>query len=334
MTDVNTENIISIKNLKVELMSISGLVYAVRDITLDIKKGEILGIVGESGCGKSMTAKSILRLHDEKKMQYGGQIILNGEKDILKMSKKELRAMRGRDISMIFQDPIIALNPLQTIGSQIVEMYKLHTDLSKEEAASKAIDLLNLVGIVPAQDRFKQYPFEMSGGQLQRASIAMALACNPKLLIADEPTTALDVTMQAQILDLLKKLQQQYHSSILLITHNFGVVAEICDRIAVMYAGQIVESGDVREIFYRPCHPYTRDLISSIPKTGQHGQQLTTIPGMPPALNRDITGCPYAPRCQKACEKCRTQAPSLRKASDTHEYLCFLDPYTDQEVKA
>jgi len=326
VTNGDSENIISIKNLKVELMSISGLVYAVRDITLDIKKSEILGIVGESGCGKSMTAKSILRLHDEKKMEYSGQIILDGEKDILKMSKKELREMRGRDISMIFQDPITTLNPLKTVGKQITEMYKLHSDITAEEAAEKAIELLNMVGIVPAQERFRQYPFELSGGQLQRVSIAMALACNPKLLIADEPTTALDVTMQAQVLSLLKSLQQKYHSSVLLITHNFGVVAEICDRIAVMYAGQIVESGDVREIFYNPCHPYTRDLIASIPKTGQHGKQLTTIPGMPPRLNQDIVGCPYAPRCPKAGERCRKEAPELRKVNDIHEYLCFLDP--------
>jgi len=326
VTNGDSENIISIKNLKVELMSISGLVYAVRDITLDIKKSEILGIVGESGCGKSMTAKSILRLHDEKKMEYSGQIILDGEKDILKMSKKELREMRGRDISMIFQDPIASLNPLKTVGKQITEMYKLHSDITAEEAAEKAIELLNMVGIVPAQERFRQYPFELSGGQLQRVSIAMALACNPKLLIADEPTTALDVTMQAQVLSLLKSLQQKYHSSVLLITHNFGVVAEICDRIAVMYAGQIVESGDVREIFYNPCHPYTRDLIASIPKTGQHGKQLTTIPGMPPRLNQDIVGCPYAPRCPKAGERCRKEAPELRKVNDIHEYLCFLDP--------
>ena len=333
MTNGNSENIISIKNLKVELMSISGLVYAVRDITLDIKKSETLGIVGESGCGKSMTAKSILRLHDEKKMEYGGQIILDNEKDILKMSKKELREMRGRDISMIFQDPITTLNPLKTVGKQITEMYKLHSDISSEEAVQNAIDLLNMVGIVPAEKRFVQYPFELSGGQLQRVCIAMALACRPKLLIADEPTTALDVTMQAQVLDLLKRLQQKYHSSVLLITHNFGVVAEICDRIAVMYAGQIVESGDVREIFYHPCHPYTRDLIASIPKTGQHGTQLTTIPGMPPRLNQDITGCPYAPRCAKAGERCRTEVPTLRKVSDVHEYLCFLEPDC-QEVNA
>lgn len=313
-------------------MSISGLVYAVRDITLDIRKGEILGIVGESGCGKSMTAKSILRLHDEKKIEYGGQILLDGNRDILKMSKRELRAMRGRDISMIFQDPITTLNPLKTVGKQILEMFRLHSDISEEEAVRKSVELLDQVGIVPAEERFRQYPFEMSGGQLQRASIAMALACNPKLLIADEPTTALDVTMQAQVLDLLKKLQQQYHSSILLITHNFGVVAEICDRIAVMYAGQIVESGDVREIFYHPCHPYTRDLIASIPKTGQHGQMLTTIPGMPPRLNQDIVGCPYAPRCTRACDKCRTEAPVLKKANEDHEYLCFLDPDDRQEV--
>ena len=322
----NNENLISIHNLKVELMSTSGLVYAVRNINLDIKKGEILGVVGESGCGKSMTAKSILRLHDEKKMEYGGEIIFDGEKDILKMSQKELRAMRGKEISMIFQDPITTLNPLMTVGKQIMEMFKLHSDMSRQEAYEKSLRLLEDVGITPAEQRFKQYPFEMSGGQLQRASIAMSLACNPRLLIADEPTTALDVTMQAQILELLKNLQKEFGASILIITHNFGVVAEICDRVAVMYAGQIVESGDVREIFYNPCHPYTQDLIGSIPKTGNSGSELVTIPGAPPQLNKDIVGCPYAPRCKKAGDKCHKEAPSLRQAKDGHDYLCFLDP--------
>ena len=320
-----SESLISIRHLKVELMSVQGLVYAVRDINLDIAPGEIHGIVGESGCGKSMTAKSILRLHDEKKMAYSGEILLDGERDILKMNKKELQQLRGKEISMIFQDPITTMNPLHTVGKQIMEMMLLHMNISKKEAKRRAVELLEKVGIFPGEERFKQYPFEMSGGMLQRASIAMSLACSPRLLIADEPTTALDVTMQAQVLELLKELQQELQSSILLITHNFGVVAEICDRVSVMYAGQIVETGDVREIFYHPHHPYTQDLIASIPKSGERATKLVSIPGAPPKLNLPIVGCPYAPRCTRACDRCFREAPEMRQCGDTHQYMCFLD---------
>ncbi len=319
-----SEPLISIRHLKVELMSVQGLVYAVRDVNLDIMPGEIHGIVGESGCGKSMTSKSILRLHDEKKMAYSGQILLDGNRDILEMSQKELRTMRGKEIAMIFQDPITTLNPLTRVGKQIVEMLQLHTDISKEDAKKRAIELLEKVGIHPGAERFDQYPFEMSGGMLQRASIAMSLACNPRLLIADEPTTALDVTMQAQILDLLKELQQEMQSSILIITHNFGVIAEICDRVSVMYAGQIVETGPVRKIFDHPCHPYTQDLIASIPRSGERGNTLISIPGAPPRLNIPIPGCPYAPRCTKASEVCHKYAPDVKTAADGHQYRCFL----------
>ncbi len=333
VTNLGAENIVSIKNLKVELMSTSGLVYAVRNINMDIRKGEILGLVGESGCGKSMTAKSILRLHDEKKMEYGGQILLDDGRDILKMKKSELRQLRGGVISMIFQDPLITLNPLMKVGKQITEMLSLHTDMSGKDAYQRTLSLLDAVGITPPEQRFEQYPFEMSGGQLQRASIAMSLACSPRLLIADEPTTALDVTMQAQILDLLKKLQKEFGTSILLITHNFGVVAEICDRVAVMYAGQIVESGDVRRIFYHPHHPYTRDLIGSIPKSGRNGEELITISGAPPQLNKEIVGCAYAPRCKCACEKCFAQVPPVRGEGTEQQYQCFLsEDGTMQEV--
>lgn len=318
-------NIIAMRNLKVELMSVQGLVNAVRSINLNIAPGEILGIVGESGCGKSMTAKSILRLHDESKTSYSGEIIFDGKKDILKMNKNELKQLRGKEISMIFQDPMTTLNPLQKIGHQIMEMFKLHTDYPKPEAKRRSIELLEHVGILPGVERFNQYPFELSGGMLQRASIAMSLACNPRLLIADEPTTALDVTMQVQVLELLKRLQKELKSSILLITHNFGVVSEFCDRVAVMYAGQIVETGNVREIFYKPCHFYTRDLINSIPKSGMRATELVSIPGAPPQLNRPLVGCPYAPRCGKAFDRCFQVPPPMKKASDTHEYCCYFD---------
>lgn len=315
--------LVHMSGLKVEAMSIYGLVYAVRNINLDIKRGEIHCIVGESGCGKSMTAKSILRLHDEKKIAYSGKIIYENKKDILEMKKKELQQLRGKDISMIFQDPMTTLNPLLTIGSQITEMILLHEKVSKGEAKNRAITLLERVGIRPGKDRFNQYPFEMSGGQLQRVSIAMSLACRPKLLIADEPTTALDVTMQAQILSLLKELQQEQNSSVLMITHNFGIVAEIGDTVSVMYAGQIVETGEVREIFYHPKHPYTKALISSIPKSGERGSKLVSIPGQPPQLNIPMIGCPYASRCAYATEKCFCEIPVLQKLTPEHSYMCF-----------
>lgn len=316
------DSLISIRELQLELISMYGLIYAVRNINLDIKKGTIHGIVGESGCGKSMTAKSILRLHDEKKTEYHGSILFEGE-DILKMSKKKMRAIRGKEISMISQDPMTALDPIKSIGSQISEMILLHEDVSKQEAKRRAIDLLEKVGIQPGADRYNNYPFEMSGGQLQRVCIAMALACNPKLLIADEPTTALDVTMQSQILVLLKQLQKEVNSTILIITHNFGVVAEICDVVSVMYAGQVVETGEVREIFNHPLHPYTQALISCIPKSGERATKLTSIKGQPPQLNTDIIGCPYATRCHFASEKCFMETPVLHSVSEGHECMCF-----------
>lgn len=320
------DNLISIRNLKLDLMTTAGIVHAVRNINLDIAGGEIHGIVGESGCGKTMMAKSILRLHDEKRANYSGEILYEGKKDILKMSRKELLELRGGKISMIFQDPVTTLNPLYTVGDQIAEILLLHTGCAKKRAAEQAAGLLEQVGIYPGAKRAKQYPFEMSGGMLQRASIAMSLACNPRLLIADEPTTALDVTLQAQVLELLKRLQQRLESSILLITHNFGVVAEICDRVSVMYAGQIVETGRVVDIFDNPCHPYTRDLIRAIPGSGNRGRRLVSIPGAPPKLNRPIKGCPYSDRCAYADEICAFRPPEMHKADEGHQYLCHLDP--------
>lgn len=318
-----SDSLVTIQGLKVELMSLYGLIYAVRNINLDIKKGVIHGIVGESGCGKSMTAKSILRLHDEKRTEYGGQILYEGEKDILKMSRKEMETLRGKEIAMISQDPMTALNPIVTVGKQIMEMILIHEKVSKEEAKARAVELLEKVGIHPGAERFHQYPFEMSGGQLQRVCIAMSLACSPKLLIADEPTTALDVTMQAQILVLLKELQREMGSSVLIITHNFGVVAEICDTVSVMYAGQIVETGKVQDIFNHPMHPYTKDLISCIPKSGERSTRLTSIAGQPPQLNAAIKGCPYAARCKSATEKCFTETPVLHQVEKDHQCMCF-----------
>lgn len=317
-----SKKLLQIKNLRINLMSTRGIVYGVRDISLDVNEGEILGIVGESGCGKTMTAKSILRLHDEKKLIYQGEINFKGEENILTMSDTRLRKLRGVDISMIFQDPMTTFNPLHTIGKQMVEMLCLHTELNKVGAKAKALELLEDVGIHPALDRFNQYPFEMSGGMLQRISIAMALSCNPKMLIADEPTTALDVTMQAQVLEIMKKLQKKNQMAVMIITHNFGVVAEVCDRVSVMYAGNIIETGNVSEIFHNAKHPYTKDLINSIPKADNGEQKLITIAGSPPDLRDEIIGCPYAPRCSRVTEQCRVSMPESTALSDTHNYRC------------
>lgn len=327
---MKNDAVVSIENLHVNLMTTRGVVCAVRGVDLEIKKGEIHGLVGESGCGKTVTSKSILRLHDEKRMLYEGKIFLRdskGEvKDILKLPMNEVRKMRGSEVSMIFQDPVVSLNPLLSIEKQMVEMLLAHNEkMTREEAREKSVELLDLVGIKPAKERIRQYPFEFSGGMLQRIMIAMALSCNPQLLIADECTTALDVTTQAQILDLMKHLQETMGMSILFITHNFGVVAEICDRASVMYAGKIVETSDVLELFDHPKHPYTRALINSIPKSGHPGEKLVTIPGSPPSLNKPIKGCAFASRCEYAQERCKTMQPQMRMASSGHEYACFLD---------
>lgn len=316
-----SDSILEIQNLKVNLMSPRGIVHAVRNINLNIGKGEIHGLVGESGCGKSMTAKSVLRLHDEKKMLYGGKILYK-DKDLLTVKPKELKGIRGNEISMIFQDPMTSLNPLFTVGYQLTEILKEHGKEKKKDYRQDVYRLLEEVGIFPPEKRYEQYPFEMSGGMLQRVMIAMAVACRPELLIADEPTTALDVTVQEQILSLFKELRRHRNMSVLIITHNFGVVAEICDKVSVMYAGTIVESGTVREVFDDGKHPYTRDLIRSIPKSGERGGKLVTIPGTPPDLREKIDGCPYAPRCAWADETCRTKKPVLESISDTHQFAC------------
>jgi oligopeptide/dipeptide ABC transporter ATP-binding protein len=318
---MNKQPLVSIENLRINLMSPYGIVRAVRDINLEIGRGEIHGLVGESGCGKTMTAKSILRLHDEKKTLCDGHIYFEG-RDVLALNRKELKELRGKKGAMIFQDPVTALNPLHKVGDQIGETL-VFRGASRPEAKEKTLHLLEDVGIHPPLDRYNQYPFEMSGGMLQRVMIAIALSGNPRLLIADEPTTALDMTVQAQILDLLLKLHQKNGMSILIITHNFGIVAEICSRVSVMYAGVIVESGNVHEIFHEPKHPYTRDLMMSIPQPLTAHRKLLTIPGMPPDLREKIKGCPYAPRCGQALDQCRLAAPEMKQCSASHCFSCF-----------
>ena len=320
MESVNEKFLLSIRDLKVDLMSVRGIVYALSGVNLDIRPGEIHGLVGESGCGKSMTSKSILRLHNEQRSRMSGQIIFEGE-DLLKVSRRQMQSIRGNRISMIFQDPMTSLNPLLTIGDQISESYRQHEKCTKAEAKKKTLELLEKVGIYPAEKRFAQYPYELSGGLQQRVMIAMAIACRPALLIADEPTTALDVTIQAQVLELLQKLSRELNMAILLITHNFGIVAEICDRVSVMYAGRVVETSETRDIFKNAAHPYSKALIDSIPKAGSEEEYLPTIPGAPPQLFSENPSCAFMDRCPYADEACR-QRPEERLIAPGHMAAC------------
>lgn len=321
------KNIIEIKDLCVNMMTVRGIVYAVQGVSLNVKDGEVHGIVGESGCGKSVSTKSIIRLHDPEKTEYTGSIIFNGEngaEDVLAMSSKRLSEFRGKDAAMIFQDPMTSLDPIMKAGEQIAEVVRKKRGLNKKDAKAYVLEMFEKVGILPAEKRYEQYPFEMSGGMLQRVMIAMALSCEPRLLIADEPTTALDVTIQAQILDLMRKLQKESKTSVIFITHNLGVVAEICDSVSVMYAGRVVESGSVLDIFDRPAHPYTQALLASNPKSSDKGKRMKTIEGAPPQLYAKFTGCPYAPRCSQATDKCFNSLPPVSKLAEGHTAACHL----------
>ncbi len=307
------ENLLEVNNLKTYFFTRGGVVKAVDDVSLTIKPGETLGVVGESGCGKSVTALSVMRLVANPPGKIvGGEINLNGE-NILEMSQEELTELRGSQISMIFQDPMTSLNPVFTVGYQIAETVQRHRkEVSKDQAWKRAIEMLDLVRISDAKRRAKNYPHEFSGGMRQRVMIAIALACNPKLLIADEPTTALDVTIQAQILELMKGLSKEFNTAVMLITHDLGVVAGSCERVNVMYAGHIVESAPVKQVFETPAHPYTVGLLHSIPRLDdQRGIKLTPIAGQPPDLLNPPVGCPYAPRCPKVQSRCRQERPEL-----------------------
>ncbi|MGL5869718.1 ABC transporter ATP-binding protein [Clostridium chrysemydis] len=320
------KKLLDVKNLKVSFHTYAGEVKAVRGISFDLDEGETLAIVGESGSGKSITAKSIMKLlpKDISDIKEDSEIDFNGT-NVLKLSDKELQKVRGREIGMIFQDPMTSLNPTMKIGKQIEEVLKIHRGLNKLESKEEIIRLLKLVNIPNPEKRLNQYPFEFSGGMRQRMMIAMALACRPKVLIADEPTTALDVTIQAQIMDLIDKLKVQMGTAVILITHDLGVVFEHADKIQVMYAGVIVERGTVKDIFKNAKHPYTWALLKSMPTLDtEHKGELYSISGTPPDLLNPPTGCPFAARCEYAMEVCKEQRPEETVISDTHKVDCWL----------
>lgn len=321
---------LDIKHLSTEFSTENGTVQAVRDVTIQVEKGEILGIVGESGSGKSQTMYSVMGLLAANGRVAQGDISIDG-RDISpkNYSKKEyddlMSDIRGNDMAMIFQDPMTFLNPVLTIEQQLTEPILNHNDISKEEARARAIELMKKVGIPSPEKRIKQYPFQFSGGMRQRIIIAMALACNPKVIIADEPTTALDVTIQAQVLDLIANLKKEIDSSIIMITHDLGVVASICDRIAIMYGGKIVEIGTAEEIFYEPKHPYTKGLLSCIANPEDKvKKELHPIPGSPPDLLNIGNWCPFVDRCEKAMKVCKMQMPDEKSYSSTHSCSCWL----------
>jgi peptide/nickel transport system ATP-binding protein len=327
--------LLEVENLQTHFGTPDGIVRAVEGLSFHIDAGETLAIVGESGCGKSVTSMSILRLIQQPPGKIAGRIRFEG-RDLLALSEPEMRQIRGNAISMIFQEPMTSLNPVLSVGKQIGETLRLHQGLSASQAEAKAVEMLTLVGITAPARRVREYPHQLSGGMRQRVMIAMALACNPKLLIADEPTTALDVTIQAQILDLMRDLKTRMGSAIMLITHDLGVVAEMAQRVVVMYAGRKVEEASVNDIFANPMHPYTRGLLGAVPKLGSSLQdgardRLAEIPGLVPSLRKPIIGCAFAGRCGMATDICRTIAPAMEPKAPAHGVACH---YAGQQMAA
>lgn len=320
-----SEPVIKVKGLQTSFFIDDGEIPAVDSIDFYINEGEILGIVGESGCGKSVTSLSIMGLVPNPPGKItGGEILFNGE-NLVNASERRMRQIRGNDIAMIFQEPMTSLNPLFTISSQLTEAIRIHNKCSKKQAKDRAVEILKLVGLPRAEELINDYPHQLSGGMRQRVMIAMAMACDPKVLIADEPTTALDVTIQAQILKLMKKLNQDLNTAIMLITHDLGVVAEVCERVVVMYAGKIVEEGEVRTIFKDPKHPYTAGLIKSVPDMREKKERLYSIPGNVPKPGSVKKGCRFAERCEHAFERCWTETPELYRTDvEGHRVRCFL----------
>ncbi|MGF9978784.1 ABC transporter ATP-binding protein [Viridibacillus arvi] len=327
------KELLRVRGLQTTFFTDDGEIPAVDNINFSVREGEILGIVGESGCGKSVSALSIMGLVPSPPGKItGGQIEFDG-KDLTKLSQKEMRKVRGKDIAMIFQEPMTSLNPLFTIGNQLMEAILIHhKDWSKKQARNRAIEMMKLVGLPRAEELIKEYPHQLSGGMRQRVMIAMALVCDPKVLIADEPTTALDVTIQAQILQLMKDLNERLNTAVIMITHDLGVVAETCERVVVMYGGQVVEEGPVKLLFTDPQHPYTKGLIQSVPDMRFKKQRLYSIPGNVPKPGSVNTGCRFAARCEFAFEQCRVENPNLYQTSPEHKTRCFL--HERKEVSA
>ncbi len=320
---MNSDYLLQIDKLRVSFWTEKGRLTAVEDASFYIKQGETLGVVGESGCGKSVTAESILKLHDDQLTDYEGTISYHNQ-NLLTESEKSLRKIRGNEISMIFQDPMSSLNPVYTIGDQIIESLRLHKKMSKKDAYQKAIEVLRLTGIPSPEQRIHDYPHQLSGGMRQRVMIALAICCEPTLLIADEPTTALDVTIQAQILDVMKDLQKKTSMGIMMITHDLAVVAETCDRVVVMYLGQVIEETDVKDLFNKPLHPYTIGLLKSMPNMDSvRTKELHEINGSVPSLHQIPQGCRFAGRCEFATDKCRNEAPILEEVTDSHKVRCW-----------
>jgi peptide/nickel transport system ATP-binding protein len=324
------EPLLEVKNLKVHFPTEDGLVKAVDGVSFAVAPGETLGVVGESGSGKSVSFLTVMGLVTRREARISGEVLFRGQ-DLLKIPEEEMREIRGAKVSMIFQDPLTALNPVHRVGSQIAEVFQVHRKTSRKEAFEESVNLLQLVGIPQPRDRARQYPHEFSGGMRQRAMIAMALALNPDLLIADEPTTALDVTVQAQILDLIDRLKEEFDAAVVMVTHDLGVVAEHCDEIIVMYAGKIAEYGDRRDIYYGAHHPYTWGLMQSISRIDQdRNERLRPIKGQPPSLIRVPAGCPFNPRCPYVMEICRTEVPPLLPSNGHHASACHL-PLAEKE---
>jgi len=316
--------LLEIENLRTQFDTSDGIVRAVDGIAYNVNEGETVGIVGESGCGKSVGALSVLRLIPDPPGRIASGSIRFAGKDLLTLSDEEIRAVRGAQISMVFQEPMTSLNPVLTIGQQLCEAMELHLKLTPDKARERAVELLDMVGISEPARRLLQYPHHLSGGMRQRVMIALALSCQPKLIIADEPTTALDVTIQAQILELMKDLTKRFGVALIIITHNLGVVARYADRVNVMYAGKIVESGTAEDIYHRPVHPYTLGLLRSIPRMDRpRGERLIPIEGQPPDLTREIVGCAYRPRCSFAVERCTQGTPPLQTVANGHTSACF-----------
>ena len=326
------EQLIDVQNLETHFKTPDGIVHAVNGVSFNLKEGETLGVVGESGCGKSVTMLSCLRLIPSPPGKIvAGKAIFRG-KDLLKMDSEEIRQIRGGQISMVFQDPMTSLNPVMTIGKQMAEPLMLHLNMNAEQARNRSIELLGMVGIPNAADRLKEYPHQYSGGMRQRVMIAMALVCTPQILIADEPTTALDVTIQAQIVELAKALRDDLGMAIIWITHDLGIIAGLADEVAVMYGGFIIEMAPVRELYGHPNHPYTLGLLGSLPRMDETGQRrLVSIDGLPPVLLEKPNFCPFAPRCKYVVERCWKENPPLMQISPDHRVACWVNPETGRE---